>query len=133
MTIAVKDKNSKGICLTKNYFYSQWVKSELKKSEGMLIGSLKNNVEQPFGIKWPKTPIKDLGIYHSYDKILSLLKQLHWWKARNLSVTGKILIVKSLGLSKYALLSSLVSVPQTVNTKYTLPFTMSYGMVKQNK
>ena len=28
------------------------------------------------------------------DKIASLLKQLHWWKARKLSLTGKFLIVK---------------------------------------
>ena len=130
MTIVVQDINSaqKAFALLKTFSTHSGLKVNIKKSEGMWIGSLKNNMDQPFGIKWPKTPIKALGIYHSCnkisaasknfdDKILSLLKQLHWWKARNLSLTGKILIVKALGLSKFSLLSSLVSVPQTVIKK----------------
>ena len=130
MTIAVKDKNSaqKVFALLKTFSTHSGLKVNINKSEGMWIGSLKNNVDQPFGIKLPKNPINALGIYHSYDKIaaesrnfkykiLILLKQLHWWKARNLSLTGKILILKALSLSKFALLSSLVNVPETVITK----------------
>ena len=37
---------------------------------------------------------------------------MHWWKSRNLSLTGKILIIKVLGLSRFALLASLLSVPK---------------------
>ena len=70
------------------------------------------------GIAWSKILIKVLGIFHSYnkekcidsnfnDKVEKLIKQLHWWKARNLSLSGKILIVKTLGVSKFALVASL--------------------------
>ena len=94
----------------------------------MWIGKNKQNKSQPFGIKWPQTPIKALGIYHATnlkaasiknfeDKIESLIKQLHWWKARNLSLTGKVLIVKALALSKFALLASLVSVSKEIIIK----------------
>ena len=48
------------------------------------------------------------------DKIDKLKKQLHWWKARKLSLTGKILIVKTLGISKFALISSLLHVPDHI-------------------
>ena len=37
------------------------------KTEGMWIGSLKNNEEKPFGIKWPCGAIKALGVFFSYD------------------------------------------------------------------
>ena len=33
----------------------------------MWIGSLKNNEEKPFGIKWPCGAIKALGVFFSYD------------------------------------------------------------------
>jgi len=71
MTIAIKDKNSaqKVFALLKTFSTHSGLNVNINKSEGMWIGSLKNNVDQPFGIKWPKTPIKALGIYHSYDKI----------------------------------------------------------------
>ena len=39
----------------------------------MWIGSSKENRTKPLGIKWPKYPIKALGLYFSYD--LKLLKE----------------------------------------------------------
>ena len=37
------------------------------KTEGMWIGSCRNNNFKPFGIIWPREPIKALGVYYSYD------------------------------------------------------------------
>ena len=37
------------------------------KTEGMWLGSWKNNLETPFGFHWPRDPIKALGIFFSYD------------------------------------------------------------------
>ena len=34
------------------------------KTEGMWIGSQKNNEEKPLGIKWPSEPIKALGVFY---------------------------------------------------------------------
>ena len=34
------------------------IKVNSSKTEGLWIGSLKNNQIKPFGIKWPKEPIK---------------------------------------------------------------------------
>ena len=81
------------------------------KSEGMWLGLWKNKTETPFGFRWPRDPIKALGIFFSYDtnktnelnfaeKIRNLEKTLNSWKRRNLTLYGKINIVKTFGLSK---------------------------------
>jgi len=48
------------------------------KTEGMWIGSLRGKMEEPFSIKWPKTPIKALGVYFKYDP--KLLKEKNFIK-----------------------------------------------------
>ena len=37
------------------------------KSEGMWLGRWKNKSETPFGFRWPRDPIKALGIFFLYD------------------------------------------------------------------
>lgn len=37
------------------------------KTEGLWLGRNKNSVDKPFKIKWPKGPIKALGVYYSYN------------------------------------------------------------------
>ena len=49
------------------------LKINCSKTECMLIGSLKESKEEYFGIKWPKIPIKALGVYFTYDQ--KLLKE----------------------------------------------------------
>ena len=48
------------------------------------------------------------------SKIDALLRQLHWWKARDLSLTGRVLIVKALALSKFQYLAALVNIPENI-------------------
>ena len=46
------------------------------KTEGMWIGSLRDNKTKPLGLKWPEEPIKALGVYYSYDEKLLREKNL---------------------------------------------------------
>ena len=46
------------------------LKINCSKTEGIWIGSLKESKEEYFGIKWPKIPIKALGVYFTYDQKL---------------------------------------------------------------
>ena len=96
-----------------------------KKTEGMWLGCWKNNTETPFGFRWPRDPIKALGIFFSYDlnktnelnfveKIKNLEKTLNCWKRRNLTLYGKINIVKTFGLSKLIYNSSVLVVPENL-------------------
>ena len=93
------------------------------KTEGMWLGSWKNNLETLFGFRWPRDPIKALGIFFSYDsskttelnfteKIRNLEKTLNSWKRRNLTLLGKINIVKTLGLSKLIYNTSVLVIPE---------------------
>lgn len=49
------------------------LKINRSKTEGMWIRSLKESKDEPFGIKWPKIPIKALGVCFTYDQ--KLLKE----------------------------------------------------------
>ena len=124
ITIMVSDRKSgkKVFDILKQFSICSGLKINKEKTEGMWIGSLRDDKEELYNISWPKTPIKLLGIYLSYDKgsaikanfddkIEKLKKQLHWWKSRDLSLMGRILIVKTLGLSKFSLLAAMIHVP----------------------
>ena len=77
------------------------------KTEGMWIGSQKNNNEKPLGINWPSEPIKALGVFFTYDQSLlyeknfqnkldNMKKLTNIWSSRGLSIYGKVTIIKSL-------------------------------------
>ena len=91
------------------------------KSEAMWLGEWKDRSDEPFGLKWPKEPINALGVFFSYnqasadrlnfgEKILNLEKTLNTWKRRNLTLYGKINIVKTLGISKLIYSASVLPV-----------------------
>ena len=95
------------------------------KTEGMWIGSSKENKAKPFGIKWPNEPIKALGVHYSYDlKLLheknfierldSVKKLINIWSSRGLSFYGKVTIIKSLIIPKFVYISSLLPIPKEI-------------------
>ena len=105
------------------------LKINIEKTEGWWLGSNVHSQKKPFGIKWSTEPIKALRIYYSYDKqsaeranfddkILKKLERLlYWWKARDLSLMGKVLIVKTLGISQFTFLASVLHIPESVIKK----------------
>ena len=127
LTLLLSNLNSVQVTLNilENFGHYSGVKINTEKTEGMFFGPWENNKDIPRNIKWVNGPIKLLGIYISakaneivmenfQSKIDALLRQLHWWKARDLSLNGKVLIIKSLALSKFQYLVSLVHIPQNV-------------------
>ena len=50
-------------------------------------------------------------------KIEALQRQLHWWKARDLSLQGRIFIIKSIALPKFQYLASLITIPDQIIQK----------------
>ena len=100
-------------------------KLNLEKTEALWLGSAKNCKRQPLAIKWPSKPIKALGVYFSYDEkrceeenfeanCKSLKVKLDLWKSRDLSIYGRTLLIKSLGISQFLHLASVISVPEHV-------------------
>ena len=89
---------------------SSGCKLNISKSEAIWIGSLKGSQLFPCskkGLKWNKSTFKTLGINFSlnisqlYDlnhkiKLKSIESTLNCWRARNLSLVGKICVIKTL-------------------------------------
>ena len=88
-------------------------------TEGMWIGSQKNNDEKPLGIS---EPIKALGVFFTYDQALlyekkfqhrldNMKKLTNIWSSRGLSIYGKVTMIKSLLIPKLVYVSSLLPTP----------------------
>ena len=91
------------------------------KAEGMWIGSFRGKMEEPFSIKWPKTPFKALGIYFTYDPELlneknfierldNIKKIIYIWSSIGRSLYGKVTIIKSFLISKFVYVCSVLPI-----------------------
>jgi hypothetical protein len=91
------------------------------KTEAMWLGRNINNQNTPLGIKWVKQ-VQSLGIFFSYntdyvmqknftDKIKELKRILDMWLQRDLSLIGKITILKSLVFSKIIYQCAVITPP----------------------
>ena len=83
-------------------------------------------------MKWMRSPVKILGVHFSYDekgnnelnfnqKLKVLQTKLDMWSARDLTLFGKVMTIKTLGLSQLIYSASNLVVPagieDTVKTK----------------
>ena len=87
------------------------------KTEGIWIGKLKHSKDKIDNINFSDKPIKALGLYFGnnrkecdklnwetkFEKAKNLLKS---WEKRNLSLLGKILIVKTLIIPQFTYIAS---------------------------
>ena len=126
LTLFVKDSNSinrlqdifnefekiSGLKMNKGKTYFVWMGRDNENPEIPLFGKLVQHV-------------KILGIYFTldwkvkeemnYKEILSKIKRLlGWWKQRDLTLTGKVHLMKTYALSKLNYVSSLLAVPNWV-------------------
>ena len=93
------------------------------KTEGLWIGKLKHSKDKEENIKWTNKPIKTLGIYYGHDYIEC--EKLNWekkiekmnslflsWSKRNLSILGKVLIIKALIIPIFTFIVSSCVIPE---------------------
>ena len=101
------------------------LKLNKKKTKAMWIGSLKENKTCPIAISTTKDPIKILGTFVSYNsdkndyqnffiKIQKMETKLSIWLSRDLTLMGRTLLAKSLGVSKLVYAASMLTVPEEV-------------------
>ena len=87
----------------------------------MWLGRSAYNENKPLGFKWVSYPTRFLGAHLSYDKkgndhqnfdlkIGKLQTNLEMWRMRDLTLFGRVLIVKSLGISQLIYSASNVDV-----------------------
>ena len=127
MSLYLKDKTDAERILSLVYQFSLFSGLEINrhKSELMWLGSAKNNNEDLFGIK-SKKKIKILGVFFSnatpaasieenWEKRLEKVSRLTaLWTKRNLSIAGKICVVKSLLLSQFTYIMQALVIPKEV-------------------
>ena len=88
------------------------LKINKEKSEALWLGKDRDRSSKPLGIHWPNRPVRILGIYISYnheecekknvkEKLDRVKRVMNSWKQRNLSLLGKIQIVKSYLISTF--------------------------------
>ena len=93
----------------------------------MWLGASHKNTAKPLGIAWPVNSIPALGIYFSYNdeivynksfeqKLNKMKSLLNLWYPRNLTLYGRITILKSLVISKLVYNTSVL---RTFPTKFT--------------
>jgi len=81
-----------------------------KQTKAIWLGKWMNNKNKPLNISWSHCPVKILG-HFSYDekgnnelnfsqKIWKLQTKLDMWSARHLTIFGRAMILKTLGLSQ---------------------------------
>ena len=83
----------------------------VKKTKAIWLCKWMNNENKPLNISWFHCPVKILGIHFSYDekgnndfnfsqKIRKLQTKLDMWSSRDLTIFGRVMILKILGLSQ---------------------------------
>ena len=101
------------------------LKLNKKKTKVMWIGSMKDSNLKVLDFKTTKEPIKVLGVHLSYnkskcteknfyDKINKMKTKLNLWLSRDLTIYGKSLLVKALGISQLVYAASMLTVPESV-------------------
>ena len=96
-----------------------------EKTKATWLGRSAKNKDKPLGFKWVSCPTRFIGVHLSYDKkgndyqnfdlkIGKLQTNLDTWKTRDLTLFGRVLIVKSLGISQLIYSASNVDVPNYV-------------------
>lgn len=117
----------KAICLVNDFAPVSGLKLNVKKTKVLWLGKWRNNRTTPLQLSWPRNPVKILGIYFSYDDktnnhynfnltIQKLQTYLNMWSSRSLTLFGKVLIIKSLGLSQILYSASNTNVPKDTIT-----------------
>ena len=97
----------------------------VEKTKAIWLGKWSKNKTKPLGMKWVNSPTKFLGIFASYDekgnnqmnfnlKVQKLQTNLDMWNSRGLTLYGKVLIIKSLGLSNLIYSISNTNVPKEI-------------------
>ena len=116
----------------------------LKKTKAIWLGKWMNNKNKPLNISWFHCPVKILVIHFSYDekgnnelnfsqKIRKLQTKLDMWSARDLTIFGRAMILKILGLSQLVYSASNLVVPQgTVDSVKTKLFRFLWRNKKDN-
>ena len=119
------------------------LKLNRKKTKAMWLGSMKHNISKILEFKSTREPVKVLGIFLGYnqDKIIAenflnrirkMKTKLNLWLSRDLTLYGKSLLAKTLGVSQLVYAASLLSA-QKINAVIKIVQTELFSFLWKNK
>ena len=124
-TLFFKNENDilVGLKIVEQFSRVSGLKLNKRKSEGLWLGQGENRNDNFAGINWGKNSVKALGVYFGYnkkemenknwtDKIEKIKSSLRCWNIRDLSLQGRILIIKTMALSKVVYLAAALLTPE---------------------
>ena len=142
-TLFLKSKQdiSKSLNLIEIFGTLSGLKLNRSKTEGIWLGRLKHCKEKFEGINWTNGAIKSLGIYFGTNTVeckrLNIEKTLEKseaiiraWKKRNLSMIGRITVVKSLILPNITYVATVTTIDKDTVFKFKK---MIYNFIWDNK
>ena len=105
---------------------------------------MKSNRNKPLDLKWFHSPVKILGIYFSYNikennelnfykKIQKLKTKLDMWSSRNLTIFGRDMLLKTLGISQLIYSASNLNVPKGIVEILRTKYFKFLGKTKKDK
>ena len=116
---------TKAITVLENFGDILGLKLNPSKTKALWLGSCRQRTDKHFGFHWPEEPIaiRVLGTFISYDekeneeynfmlKLQKLKTILDIWNCRSLTLFGRCLITKSLGISQLVHSISNLDIPQ---------------------
>ena len=106
------------------------LKLNASKTKAIWLGPWCDREDQPLNLNWTKAPVRTLGIFVSYDenanekrnftlKVQKLTTNLDIWRSRNLSLFGRVLITKSLGIPHLIYSKSMLVTPPEIVSSVT--------------
>ena len=115
----------KALEVVENFGSLAGLKLNRKKTKAIWLGKWQKSESNPLQLKWLRNPVKILGIHVSYDekgnnqhnfnhKLQKLQTNLGLWRARDLTLFGSVLIIKSLALSQLIYSASNLNVPHEI-------------------
>ena len=130
-TLFLKSKNEISIALNIIEIFGNLsgLKLNRNKTEGIWLGRLKHCKEKFEDISWTNEIVKCLGVYFGHNKAkcqqANIEKQIqkseniiNSWNKRNLSLIGKITVVKSLILPNITFIASVCTIPPEYIQKF---------------
>ena len=111
------------IAVLDNFGDISGLKLNPSKTKALWLGSWRHRKDKPFGFQWPEKPIRVLGTFISYNekeneksnftlKLQKLKTIFDVWNCRNLTLFGRCIITKSLGISQLVHTISSLDVPR---------------------
>ena len=118
------------IRIVNDFGTSSGLKLNTSKTKAIWLGPWRDREDQPLNLNWTKEPVKTLGIFVSYDenanekrnfmlKVQKLITNLDIWRSRNLSLLGRVLITKSLGIPHLIYSMSMLVTPSEIVSSAT--------------